>query len=413
MSIAETIVYLMSNALRVFAFSKLIGTFFPERRVKCPVITLCYVLFFAVNSAMHLLFQNPILNIATNLVPLFLICYLYSTKWYMNLMAAVLSFLLGMVAELPMAALLDLSIVFSSGLAATLLFYLLTLLFQTLFRGNIAPNLKWIYVASIIVVPLASIVIAALTMTDYRTVTIIEIACLLVINVFVFYLFGALNKMYIQAQQTAMVAQQNEAYSEQLRIVTQANQRLACFRHDMKNHFYRIRSLLEHQNLEGLREYLDQSHEYLNVQGQYVNSGNMEVDSVINYKLALAEQEGATVSAELKIPEGIHLNAFDINILLSNLLDNAIEAVRHCEEGQRWIGLSMVYAMGVLHINIDNTCVGEPKTRNGSFVTTKDDPLGMHGLGIRSVKETVAKYNGSANFEYNDHIFSARISAFM
>ncbi len=52
---------------------------------------------------------------------------------------------------------------------------------------------------------------------------------------------------------------------------------------------------------------------------------------MVNYMFRLAKQEMLTVNINVRLPKSVG-HSFDINVILGNLLENAIEAARQTEE---------------------------------------------------------------------------------
>ena len=52
-------------------------------------------------------------------------------------------------------------------------------------------------------------------------------------------------------------------------------------------------------------------------------------------------------------------------------------------------------------IRISNSCDRKPKYINNILVSSKNTP-GMHGIGTRSIKRVVAKYNGNLEMKYDN-----------
>ena len=56
-------------------------------------------------------------------------------------------------------------------------------------------------------------------------------------------------------------------------------------------------------------------------------SGNERIDSILNYYIEKAKNTDIHVSWKIQIPEQIEISTFDTNVILSNLLDNALNAL--------------------------------------------------------------------------------------
>ena len=144
--------------------------------------------------------------------------------------------------------------------------------------------------------------------------------------------------------------------------------------------------------------------------GEYiVDTGNTLIDTLINYKCAIALKYGIDVIADVLVPETISkVDCSDLSIILGNLIDNAIEAASECMDKKK-IDISIGIRRGELVINISNTYEKEPKIdKQGNFVTEKEN-CENHGFGIKSVKKAVEKYDGNILFQIKEGVFEAII----
>jgi sensor histidine kinase regulating citrate/malate metabolism len=112
----------------------------------------------------------------------------------------------------------------------------------------------------------------------------------------------------------------------------------------------------------------------------------------VNSKLQDAKEMGIEITSNVILPASVEVNTDDMVVILGNLLDNAIEA---CErvKGAKYIKLFMNYEAGCVIIRITNNFDKIINTNGRELVTRKKDKT-LHGLGIKSVKSTVEKYNG-------------------
>lgn len=87
--------------------------------------------------------------------------------------------------------------------------------------------------------------------------------------------------------------------------------------------------------------------------------------------------------------------------LLSNLVDNAIEACEKVEPERRYINLIIKVVEENMFIHIENSKISAPVDIN---VSTKDNP-DSHGIGVSRVKEIFDKYDGKVKFEQEEDRF--------
>ena len=116
---------------------------------------------------------------------------------------------------------------------------------------------------------------------------------------------------------------------------------------------------------------------------------NVTLNMILNDKIRIAKSKGIKTDLDIKVPRELPIDAGDLGILCGNLLDNAIEAAEKCAEGVRSLLFHAYYYKNSLVITCENS-IAAPVT---SVETDKADRLN-HGIGLRSIDEIAAKYNG-------------------
>lgn len=254
----------------------------------------------------------------------------------------------------------------------------------------------------LILVPLVSVIAMLILMQiDDREAILIVGVSLLVINFLVFYLYDIVVQTANTQYENALLRQEAEMYGYQISIIMQDEDKIKSLRHDMKHHLNELRYMIEKKEKQDALQYIDSMRSFLQNPDEIVESGNVEIDSLLNYMLRRAENSLTTVKAEVSIPENI-LPAFDINVILGNLLENAIEAAEQSEE--KSLEMQICYRQGVMTIEMKNSFAGKLRRTGGGFLTTKTEK-GNHGIGLGSVKRIVEKYNGSLETETEGNIF--------
>ena len=76
----ETALYLVMNVLRVYSVYLLVNVFIEKKEINNRLIFMAYAAFYAVNSLFYLVYNSTVINIATNVIPIFLITFLYKAK---------------------------------------------------------------------------------------------------------------------------------------------------------------------------------------------------------------------------------------------------------------------------------------------------------------------------------------------
>lgn len=141
--------------------------------------------------------------------------------------------------------------------------------------------------------------------------------------------------------------------------------------------------------------------------GFYINTHRTVVDVILSQKVPIAR--GNNIDFQLQLEDLSHFPLPDnaLVVILTNLIDNAIDA---CEkipvEQERFIQLVMKTEETTAWICIENTTAVPITIQNNYVPTTKDDSL-LHGFGLKNVSALISQHNGSYILDYRekDHRF--------
>lgn len=165
--------------------------------------------------------------------------------------------------------------------------------------------------------------------------------------------------------------------------------------HDTKHHFKLLYEFVLNKNYQELENYIkilvEKESEY--VQKRW--TGNQIVDIILNSKISDMNEKEIDYEINVEFPKTTSILSKDICIILSNLLDNAIEACEKCNN-KKYIKVGMKRVNKMIILKIENTYVGNEEKFNFGFTTKKEKNL--HGWGLKSVEETIKKYNGTLNY---------------
>ncbi|WP_242847700.1 sensor histidine kinase [Niameybacter massiliensis] len=264
------------------------------------------------------------------------------------------------------------------------------------------------YWVCLLLMPVASLYIILVLFKTYvisNVVMCIIIALLLLMNFGTFYLYDVISKMYSEEAEKKWIAQQNMYYEKQFNMMKSSVKTTRTIKHDLKNHLYMLLALVERDEKDNAIKHISEIMDVCELQQEYAQSGNIAIDSILNFKLQQAVEENIKVIAELYIPFELELSSFDMSVILGNLLDNAINAVNKIEE-HKYIHVKIKYTKGVLIIKVENTFNGVIEKDGESILTTHQDKEN-HGIGLESIKRTLEKYDGSLEIEYAENVFSA------
>ena len=194
-----------------------------------------------------------------------------------------------------------------------------------------------------------------------------------------------LNKNKKLQQENLFLSVQQERYENLRSAIEEARQA----RHDIRHHFIQLSAMAKIPTLD------------------YHFCENHSVDNVIGYYYALAQKEEIPFDARVDLPKELSVDEMDLCLILSNLLENALEASRKTTAAQQQISLEIYqHSASILLIRVENNFDGTIKEKNHLFHSTKRKGL---GIGTQSVRRMAEKNDGSCNFTYEDGVFTAKV----
>ena len=228
----------------------------------------------------------------------------------------------------------------------------------------------------------------------------------LILELLIYFTICQSTRAYARNIELQLIAQQQQlqtVHMEQLRDIVTDYHRI---RHDMKNHVVCMDRLLSQEKYGKLKEYFYSLSKDLYAFDNQIETGNEIVNQVINIKYATARRLQLPMEIQAALPPQLAIPDHLLCSVLSNLLDNAIEASEKMAEPAVFIKLHIVknYLSVTVKNRIEPWQADSAKNRR----TTKEQPH-LHGLGLQIVEETVKRYNGISSFEVEDGEYVASI----
>lgn len=192
------------------------------------------------------------------------------------------------------------------------------------------------------------------------------------------------------------VQKQLKHYKKMDKINTEIRQ----FRHDYTNHINCLMNMIKAQRFEEAESYIINMSGKLPTENLIFKTGNYIADAILTDK---QDEAGNNITIQFDgciLPE---INNTDLCIILSNALDNAIEACRNIP-GQKTISVFGNYQQSYFILIIKNPTVNTLPNTEDLPTTSKEDNI-HHGFGLSNIKYAVEKYNGKMNISIIDNTF--------
>ena len=238
--------------------------------------------------------------------------------------------------------------------------------------------------------------------TEYEISKAIEIVILIssiaiivsVLLTFVFYSKTSkeIDELFKSRQDAERIKTDTTYYA----LLDSQNEILKSITHDEKNHLAAIKALANNQEVDN---YIDNISRDINYHSMFGNTKNKFLDLLLNKYQSICNSLGIEFSFTIKTANLRFMEAPDIIVLISNILDNAVEAAKQSEKKRIDLSINRKNNFDVL--TCSNSCDKKPSASGKTLHTTKS-LNGFHGYGIKSIKMIAHKYNGEFDWSYNE-----------
>ena len=177
---------------------------------------------------------------------------------------------------------------------------------------------------------------------------------------------------------------------------------LKITKHDLKHDFDLLNYYIEINNFEKIKDFIVSKKAMIDHMPTLIQSNNKLLHTIINNKIIQAYAKNIQVECHIIVNEFINMVDYDLNELLSNILDNAIE---NCLTQGRII-IDIVQEDLFLHIRVKND--NDSKNFSKELITKKDKE--NHGFGLKSIKRIIDQYQGTYSIENNEKYYEIKIT---
>lgn len=179
----------------------------------------------------------------------------------------------------------------------------------------------------IIPISMMSMEIAIFSQNISNNMTGISVICLAASVFILIYLYDSLSRMFNERARAVVALREKDYYHEQVVLLKEKYEELRQYRHDMKNRMIVVERMVRDKQYDMILKYTEELSKKIDQISLYCNTGNIALDSIINYKVAKMAESNIVVETNIVMPEKIRIDEDDLIVILGNLLDNAIEAV--------------------------------------------------------------------------------------
>ena len=215
------------------------------------------------------------------------------------------------------------------------------------------------------------------------------------------------RQAFIQRELDILDTQFKQAQVE-FNSLKQIQQNAASYRHDMRHHFALLQGLASKEQINELKEYLNIAQSDIDNITPIRFCENETVNLILSSFVSKSKLLEIQINVDAKLPDNLSFSDTELCSLLSNALENAINACKKIDEvTSRQINLKMYSKNNKLCIDIRNTYKIEPLFSNGVPISKESG----HGYGTKSIAYVVEKHKGVFHFSTKDGWFIFQATA--
>ena len=245
--------------------------------------------------------------------------------------------------------------------------------------------------------------------TTNKYAILATVSGIVILNIFLFYFTMRILEKEETLQKLQLSAERTRNQMNMYHTIQTQYEQQRSFLHDYKNQLNCIQGLLDCGQTENASEYITRLTGNLRAQFGDINTNHMVANIILNQKYQAARDKNITMTFVINDLSGLTMPEEDLVTLLTNLLDNAIEACEKFDEKNtainKTIQFKMVMEESQLILSVRNP-VSEPvQIKNNTVISGKKDSI-YHGIGLSNIDTVVKKYHGTSVLKCEDGWFS-------
>lgn len=250
---------------------------------------------------------------------------------------------------------------------------------------------------------ISSIIYGTLTITDGRVITIganhFQVLMMQLLGMAsLFCILFAYKKMlesFRLSTELSLLEQEEHSLNRYVEEAKVHYENTKAFRHDVKNHIVVVKGLLQKDKIKQALSYIGDMESITEKLSFPCSTNNPVVDILVGNKLSIAKEIGINVSCCLLLPTICFVRDIDFCIILSNALDNAVQACKCMKDDtEKYIDVTGRIQGDFILIEVKNSYQG------GRF---------RPGTGFSNIKAVAEKYHGTMRIKTQGREFELSV----
>lgn len=388
----------------------------PRFSIKKQIIIFAFVS--VVYGSAVVFFPTGNIIFAISIVATVVVAFCYKFKWYTAIFISLIFSVISALSELVVMRIVAIGgknfeevnanlFAYMGGLLASkMITYLITVVIRKK-KYKSFQSVEGMRFAGLLMLPCSSIMMSMVysyLMLRYpingvlEFLSILALICLLVSNAMIFYIVDKQYELISSKEKLKMSEVLLENQKQYYEDVYQSQQETRKTWHDLKNIFIALLGALNANNSDLCKKIIQEKLYEMEQHIDISTEANNMLDSVLYSKISEARNRDVVLDIRKNIDRPIVIDQFDLAILVSNILDNAIEAASDVS-GKKEVIFSILTSNDSLILLSHNPTINTSFSEN--MKTTKKDSR-HHGFGLMSIKSISEKHGGSYSMTYDD-----------
>ena len=174
--------------------------------------------------------------------------------------------------------------------------------------------------------------------------------------------------------------------------------KMRAMRHDIGNHLTVIEGLAQSGKTDELASYIGDLQDHFDGLQPSVKSGNAVTDVILSETFEKCRKDNITFESQFTYPSELEINPFDMSVVLTNALQNAIEACTQEVAKQSKVSKPEIYIKSAIRerfliINVKNSVAARVAIYEDGLPESTKQVQG-HGYGLKNIRSIAQKYKG-------------------
>ncbi|WP_379156165.1 GHKL domain-containing protein [Paenibacillus sp. sgz5001063] len=231
----------------------------------------------------------------------------------------------------------------------------------------------------------------------------IAIIGFLLLNVMVIYLFDNIVDKFQLLHEKAQLQDQMDYQDANYEKTVHSFKSIKRIIHDTNQQFLYIEECIKRNDSAAALEHIKVTQNKVEEAYQRVNTGNLAIDALVTNTLNIGQANGIRIDMKLQLySQDVHIDRYDLCVVLGNMLDNAIEASKKIKLAEdRYVRIKIHSNENAIFIQIVNHMENEVV----QLRSQKSSPE-YHGIGLTNIARICEKYGGNMTIEAEHKVFN-------